>query len=92
MIKDLCTSDKNASSDSPPNAFLSTASMYGFSIQGLQLKFIKYQITLPRDLIDIQTREINLPLWGSRKQFFKFPRLQHPILEERKDLVNLQIV
>jgi hypothetical protein len=56
-IKDLCTSDKNASSDSPPNAFLSTASLYGYSIQGLQLKVTKYQITLPRVLVDIRTRE-----------------------------------
>jgi len=56
-IKDLCTSDKNASSDSPPNAFLSTASLYGFSIQGLKLKIIQYQITLPRVQIGIQTWE-----------------------------------
>ena len=56
-IKDLCTSDKNASSDSPPTPFLFTASLYGFSIQGLQLTIIKYQITLPRVLIDNQSQE-----------------------------------
>jgi len=52
-IKDLFTSDKNASSDSPPYEFLFTASSYGYSIQGLHLKIIKYQITLPKVLIDI---------------------------------------
>ena len=45
-IKDLLTSDKNASSDSPPNAFFSAASSYGIPIQGLQFKTIKYHITL----------------------------------------------
>jgi hypothetical protein len=34
----------------------------------------------------------NLPFKGSRKQFFKFMGLQHLILEEEKDMVNLQIV
>lgn len=30
------TCDKNPSSDSPPNAFLSSASLYGNSLNGLQ--------------------------------------------------------
>ena len=58
-IKDLHTSDKNASSDSPPKAFFSAASSYGIPVQGLQFKTIKYQITLARFLMDIQTREMH---------------------------------
>lgn len=33
---DLHTSDRKASSDSPPNAFFSAASSYGVPFQGLQ--------------------------------------------------------
>lgn len=32
------TSDKNPSSDRPPNAFLSSASLYGNSLNGLQIQ------------------------------------------------------
>ena len=34
--EDIQTSDKNASNDSPPNAFFSAASSYGFPVHGLQ--------------------------------------------------------
>ena len=37
-MEDLYTSDKNASSDSPPIAFSSAASSYGVPFQGLQYK------------------------------------------------------